>query len=147
MKNTSYFSIFRGSALASRLNRWRHPYSGKIMVTLNDHELKIYFTRRAERALSLLPQAINVELQLYFSCMVKKRVLFHQQTVPFKTDPVTPLLNIAFRSVQSDTCSPEEFAAHYPQKMALDNPALRKMYPRELYIDYIDNHWSGDYII
>jgi hypothetical protein len=147
MKNKSYFSIFRGSALASRLKRWRHPYTGKILVTLNEHDLSIYLTRRAEQALSLLTQAINVEIQLYFSCMVKKRVLFHLQEVPFKTDAVTPQLNIAFRSIQSDSCNPEEFAAHYPQKKSMDNPATRKMYPRELHIDYIDNNWTGDFLI
>ena len=147
MKNTSYFSPFSGSPLATWLNRKLHPYTREIRCSLNQHQLVIKLTQRADQALAELPHTLTIEMQLYFSCMVKKRVLFHTQAVSFETDQVTPQLNIAYRSVQSDTCSPEEFAAQYPQKQVLDNPVTKNRAPSELSVDYIDNKWEGDFLI
>lgn len=114
---------------------------------MNKHELVIKLTQRADQALAKLPHALTIEMQLYFSCMVKKRVLFHTQAIPFESDQVTPQLNIAYRSVQSDTCSPEEFAASHPQKKVLDNPVTNNMAPSELSVDYVENKWKGDFLI
>lgn len=147
MKNKSYFSLFRGSRLATWLSRRLHPYTRTINANLNDHEINILLTKRADEALSRLTNSITIEMQLYFSCMVKKRVLFHMGSVTFPADQINANLNIAFRSVQSDNCDPEEFAAHYPQKKALQNSAINNMTPRELSIDYVDNNWVGNFTI
>lgn len=147
MKNKSYFSLFRGSRLANWLRRQLHPYTRTINCTLNHQTINILLTKRADQALSRLEHNMTIELQLYFSCMLKKRVLFHMQDVGFASEPISPKLNIAFRSVQSDNCNPEEFAAHHPQKKALDNPTINSMMPRELCIDYINNTWVGDFTI
>lgn len=147
MKNKSYFSPFHGSPLASWLHRLLHPYKRTISCILNQNKINILLTKRANQALSRRVSVMTIEMQLYFSCMVKKRVLFHTGSVSFPFEQIIPGLNIAFRSVQSDNCDPEEFAAHFPQKKSLNNSAINNMTPRVLCIDYIDDSWVGDFTI
>ena len=106
----SYFSIDNPLRV---LDRWLNRYRYRQTVQINQRSLEIRWTERAERELDMREQALIVELQLYFSCVVKKRVLFHQR-VDFATTPVDERLEIAFHAVASAVCDPNEFALNHP---------------------------------
>jgi hypothetical protein len=85
-------------------------------------------------------------MQLYFSCVVKKRVLFHDASEMDKFE-VNNKLNIAFRPVQATACSPEEFANNFPIQEEFHSEAANKMLPSMLRLDFINGHWKGDFSI
>ena len=71
--------------------RWRHGMRHVQRVRIGGRWLELRWTRRAERALMQRETPLIVELQLLFSCVVKKRVLFHE-TAGFECVRATPHL-------------------------------------------------------
>lgn len=86
------------------------------------------------------------EMQLYFTCVVKKRVLFHDET-ELTTEPVNERLSITFRAVDSTSCDPEKFAQNYPIRRELESHATMKLSPSLLLIDFRRGKWIGDFNI
>lgn len=129
------------------LDRYFHPAYLQVVVQLNGLPLLVDWTQRADRQLHRQQQPLYVEMQLYFSCVVKKRVLFH----PLPSGEILPwvrvneLLQVAFRPVQAESCDPQAFARHYPVGRVMDSAAARKMHPDTLSLDYRRGDWSGEF--
>jgi hypothetical protein len=126
------------------LDRWLNHCRYRRTVQLEGREVEVRWTRRAERALQASPQPLIVELQLYFSCVVKKRVVFHQQA-DFATTRVNGRLEIAFRPIASRACDPREFALHYPAGKDLSAGPAGRMIPRSVEIDFRRGGWEGQF--
>ena len=137
--SASYFAI--DNPLRS-LDRWIHGYQHHQSARINQREVEVWWTGRAEDALQSSPQALIVELQLYFSCVVKKRVLFHRQ-VEFDTAVVNDKLKLAFRPVASALCDPREFALNHPMGSDLSQGVATRMVPRRVEIDFRQGAWEG----
>lgn len=136
----SYFGIVNPLQI---FDRWLHRYVHSDQVRLNNKELYVEWTDRAQRELDQITNPLIVEMQLYFSCVVKKRVLFHQQ-VDFDTAAVNEQIQLAFRSVESDACSPEVFARDFPEAREL-NAVSGKMMPNRVSIDFKAGVWIGEF--
>jgi hypothetical protein len=126
------------------LDRWLHGYRYRRTVQIDRHPLELRWSARAERELERCRQPLIVELQLYFSCVVKKRVLFHRQ-VDFATTRVDDRLQIAFRPIASAVCDPREFALRYPAGRDLSAGPAARMIPAIAEIDYRDGRWEGQF--
>ena len=137
----SYFSIESPLRL---LDRWLNAYSHHRYVVMGNKNLRVEWTDRASRVLQTRSQPLIIEMQLYFSCVVKKRVLFHDSSKLDVTD-VNNSLKIAFRPIQSAACDPEEFAKNYPVGRVLNSSAATKMIPSRLRIDFRQGHWQGEF--
>jgi len=138
--NNSYFAIGNPLRFIERLTR-RYCHQGR--VRLNDRELLVEWTEPAQQALQNRSQSLNIEMQLYFSCVVKKRVLFGDEAWSGAV-VVNDRINIHFRAVQSAVCSPEDFARDYPEQREL-NHASAKMMPSRLSFDYKSGQWIGEF--
>jgi len=137
----SYFSIDNPLRV---LDRWLNRYRYRQTVQINQRSLEIRWTERAERELDMREQALIVELQLYFSCVVKKRVLFHQRA-GFATTRVDERLEIAFHAVASAVCDPNEFALNHPAGRDLSPGPAARMVQNVVEIDYRAGHWEGQF--
>lgn len=137
----SYFSV--GNPLRL-LDRWLNSYHHYHVVVLGNKNLRVEWTDRANHALQIRSSPLIIEMQLYFSCVVKKRVLFHETSELEVTD-VNSSMKIAFRPIQSAVCDPEEFAENYPLGRVLDSPAATKMIPSRLRIDFQQGQWEGEF--
>lgn len=139
----SYFAI--GNPLSS-LFGWLHPYFYRETVSLNGHELEVNWTRRADKAMQRASQPQLVEMQLYFSCVVQKRVLFHD-----KDDNnyvmVNERLQVCFHPVEAQACDPELFASQHPARRVLNSLSATRMHPRQLRIDYRKGQWQAEFFI
>lgn len=145
MKN-SYFAL---PDPLERLDRWLNPMAFHEQLRLRGEPLRISWTRRAEHQLQRLERPLLAEMQLYFSCVVKKRVLFHEEP-PREELEVIPLngrLQVAFRAVQATSCDPVEFAANYPVQQQFHTAGAQKMLPSSLQIDYKGGRWVGEFTI
>ncbi len=137
----SYFAIQNPVEL---FDRWVNSYCHQSRVQLNGKELLVKWSARADRVLSNKSNPLVVEMQLYFSCVVKKRVLFHDR-VEFETQVVNDHLQIAFRPIEAARCDPEEFARNYPVGRVLDTTAAGKMTPSWIGVDFRQGRWKGEF--
>ncbi len=128
-----------------RFDRWLNRCMYRDSVSINRRKVDIGWTERAERELRRRERPLVVEMQLYFSCVVKKRVLFHEQA-DFDTVAVNDKLRLGFRTVASAVCDPREFAANYPAAQVLSDRRASAMVPRRLEIDFKQGAWQSRFL-
>lgn len=139
----SYFSINNPLEIVSR---WLNPYRYGAVISLNGHELRVSWTTRADMQMHHAAHPLLVEMQLYFSCVVQKRVLFHAEGEQ-EYVTINDRLKVCFRPVQALSCAPEDFARHHPVKQQLSSRAAIRMHPRQLQIDYRKGQWQGEFTL
>lgn len=127
------------------LERKLNAYVFENIATLNGKPVRVIWSKRAQQAMERRQTPVIAEMQLYFSCMVKKRVLFHEQSDELETVTVNDKLRITFRPVQATSCDPVAFAKNFPVKQVLDSEAAVKMFPSVLKVDCKNACWFGEY--
>jgi len=142
----SYFSFTAAYSPFPLLDRWLHPYKNAKVVMIGKFPITIEWTQRAEQQMSLQKTPLIAEMQIYFSCVVKKRVLFHDSS-ELETTTVDDKLAVCFRAVESNSCDPVEFASNFPVKNSFTSTAALKMHPKTLSIDFKHNDWVGEFTI
>ncbi len=143
--NQSYFAL--GDLHPFRLiERLLHPYQPLAEVKLHGHPLQIIGTRRAAKALAHRDLPLTVEMQLFFSCVVKKRVIFHEEESD-TGESANEKLSVDFRAVEALACDPVAFAENYPERRELTSIAAAKMHPSTLSIDFRQGRWYGSFTI
>lgn len=127
-------------------NRIFHPFKYIEQTKINGHHFVIRYTKRAEKALQKRTHQLIIEMQIYFSCVVQKRVLFHD-TYEYDMTIVNDKISIALRVVESDACDPAFFANNHPEKRELETSGAKKMKAKELILDYKNGNWAGAFKI
>lgn len=123
-----------------------NPYKYSDECELRGKTIRIRYTEKAKQALAASTSPLIIEMQIYFSCMVQKRVLFHRDYAHEKV-VVNDKLAIALRIVQSDVCDPVVYAASHPEKRELKNKKANKMTIKEVIFDYQKAGWIGNFKI
>lgn len=115
-------------------------------VTINGKSVEVGWTRSAHQALATRTRPLVVELELYFSCLVKKFVHFHDDVSGRATVPVNDKLSLYFRSVTSTACTMEvaERLGRQPE-IEIDTAAARRLAPKRVVLDYRDRQWHGEF--
>ncbi len=144
MTSHTMFSLGNAVRPLVLLDRWLHPYRHQANVDMHGHTVMLRWTSRANDTLLARTQPLVVEAQLYFSCVIKKRVLFHE-TAAANDVPVVSPLNFRFRLVQASSCDPVEFARHYPEQQQLQPDAATNIRPRRVCLDHIRGQWVGEF--
>lgn len=111
-------------------------------ITLHDKSLEIRLTRAAQKALDLRETTLVAEMELLFSCLLRKRVHFGESTE--QSTPVNDRLAVRFKPIMTRRCSVAEGGAHPPsESFPLENP--RPYVPNWLSIDYRGGEWVGNF--
>jgi len=131
------------SGYVSRIFR-AYKYSDE--ATVNGARFVIRYTRRARNALEKRKNRLIIEMQIYFSCVVQKRVIFHD-TFKYNATPINEKISVALRVVESTSCDPDYFANNHPVRREFTSDGARKMKARELRIDFKKNNWTGEFKI
>ena len=136
-----YFSIKNPLHI---FDRWLNPFHHKEDIDIRGKKMAIFYSKRAEKALLKRNTPLIAELQLYFTCVVQKRVLFHEAS-QLETIPTSSNLSINYHTVQSNACEPVEFAEKHPVKKELNSKGAQSMRPSCFKIDLKDGEWIGDF--
>lgn len=136
-----YFSIKNPLQI---IDRWLNPYHHKDSVDIRGKTMDIFYSKRAEQALLKRDTSLIAELQLYFTCVVQKRVVFHEHS-NLETISAKPNLEIAYHTVQSNACDPVEFAEKHPVKKELNSKGAQSMRPSLFKVDFRNGTWIGDF--
>lgn len=115
-------------------------------VTINGKPVEVGWTRSAHQALAMRARPLVVELELYFSCLVKKFVHFHDDATGRPTVKVADKLCLYFRSVTSTACTMDvaERLGRQPE-IEIDTAAVRRLAPKRVRLDYRDRQWHGEF--
>lgn len=123
---------------------WRRRHGAQVRV--NGRPVDVEWSAGAQAALERREFALTVELELYFSCLVKKFVHFHELAPALESIAVTERLRVAFRPVTSTACSMDmaERLGRQPE-LDLDGPIAGKLAPKRVWIDHRRGRWQGEY--
>ena len=115
-------------------------------VVINGRNVSVEWTGAAARELARRSRPLVVELELYFSCLVKKFVHFHDDAGDRETVAASGKLHLYFRPVTSTACSFEvaERLGRQPE-MELHNAAVSRIAPKKVDIDFTGGVWQGRY--
>jgi hypothetical protein len=145
MYESELLNLSVGDCIAdSRLSA--HAYSGK--VAIQGKSVNIDVTRQAVKAASEHHYPILIEVELYFSCLVRKQVRFRTLIQPeqISTDfaGVLPGLFASFRAVCTRECKVADVAGKPPvETMPVKKPG--QFVPDWIKVDFHAGQWIGEY--
>ena len=115
-------------------------------VTLNGQPVTVEWSRAAARALVERSRPLVLELELLFSCLVKKTVSFSDAVREGRPVTVTGDLQLCFRAVTATACTMElaERLGRQPVT-AIDTPAAHKLAPRRVWLDRVRGAWQAEF--
>lgn len=111
-------------------------------VSVNGKPMTVVWTRAAAQKLAERSRPLVIELELYFSCLVKKFVHFHDEAPGRATTRVTDKLHLYFRAVTSTACTMDvaEALGRQPE-IELDSDAVRRLAPKRVALDFDKRRW------
>lgn len=117
-------------------------------VQINGRRVTVEWSCAAARELARRTRPLVVELELYFSCLVKKFVHFHETAQGRETVAAGDKLALYFRPVTSTACSFEvaDRLGRQPE-IEIDAPNVRKVAPKRVTIDFVRGGWKGQFWI
>jgi hypothetical protein len=131
----------------------------KKILTFHSKDIDIQLSAAAEKQSKSLASTLVIEIQIYFSCLLGKRLAFYSydnidNTYPLDKETFTEILsdsqtvteniNLRFNTVMTKSCSVSEQTGPPPVtdfKIANQRPYV----PNWLTIDYENGIWSGKY--
>lgn len=124
--------------------RWRRRHNSQ--VRLHGKAVVVEWSAAAQAELERRAGPLTVELELYFSCLVKKFVHFHESVPARETVAVTEHLRLLFRPVTSTACSMDvaERLDRQPE-VDLEGPIASKLAPRRVWIDHRGGGWQAEF--
>jgi len=113
-------------------------------IEIDGKPVQVSTSKEADMILSHRSLALNVEMELYFSCLLCKKVRFlanKSESTP--SVPINDKLSVSFRPVTLRECSPEDAE----ERPIADFPIVKKKpyIPKWLHIDFRFGHWFGEF--
>lgn len=113
-------------------------------VEILNKPVQVEWSKAAEKALSVLSKPLSVEMELYFSCLIRKKVRFGDKAHSREFVPVNERLGVAFRPVMTKACKIDRENQEAPlSDFPIKNPAA--FVPHWLKIDYRHGAWEGEF--
>jgi hypothetical protein len=111
-------------------------------VTLHDKSLEVQLTTAAQKALAQRDRPLVAEMELLFSCLLRKRVYFGDAAE--LSTPVNDCLAVRFRPIMTRHCTVAGGGEAPPSDdFPIANP--RPYVPNWLIIDYRRGEWVGNF--
>lgn len=116
------------------------------IVEIMGKRLLVEWSNSADQQLSTLTEPLAVEMELYFSCLIRKMVRFGRDAQVTKFSTVSPHLKVGFRPIMTKACNVNDFEVEPPVE---DFPIVKPeaFVPKRLTIDFKNGEWSGDFFL
>ena len=113
-------------------------------ITIDNRAVNIHLSKRAEKALAKRDSALFVEMELYFSCLIRKQVLFHDVKRQENSIVVDDKLSVSFHPVVTASCQIKD-AEEEPAKSDFEMKKRDCFVPKWLKLDYKKGAWLGEF--
>jgi hypothetical protein len=106
----------------------------------------VEWSASADKELHDLAEPLLVEMELYFSCLIRKAVRFGRDAHAAEFSSASPHLKVGFRPIMTKACNVKDFEVEPPVE---DFPIVRPeaFVPKRLTIDYKKGKWIGDFFL
>ncbi len=112
-------------------------------VELKGKLISVTVSEAAQRRLRKMTIPLLVEVELYFSCLIKKICYFRETEDVENCARVMDGLFIHFRASMTSKCSIIEFDKSRTADFPIVNP--KPYIPKWVNIDYVGNEWVGEF--
>lgn len=115
-------------------------------VEILGKKILVEWSASADKALNLMAAPLLVEMELYFSCLIRKAVRFGSGASTRFSVPVTSKLHLSFRPVVTKQCKVSEIGDD--EEPPVDDFQLTKpeaFVPKKLNIDFKRGKWVGEF--
>lgn len=102
-------------------------------------------SKAAEKQLENIEAPLCVEMELYFSCLIRKRVVIREKIECDFSVIVSDKLEIGFRPVMTKSCSIESCDGESPPLSDFPIVKPESYIPHWLKIDYKKKKWAGEF--
>lgn len=116
----------------------------KTTLVLDGKPLALTLSSAAERALHKRTTPLLAEMELYFSCLIRLKVRFHDASDTRQGIPINDLLQVSFHPVMTASCG-NDYAGDEPPLTDFPIQKPRAFIPRWLRIDYRHGRWQGEF--
>ncbi|MDH5423594.1 MAG: hypothetical protein OEY29_01200 [Gammaproteobacteria bacterium] len=113
-------------------------------IQIENKPLQIRLSQSAERALQQRESGLFVEMELYFSCLIRKQVLFHEVQRQSDSVAVNDKLSVSFHPVVTSSCMVSAADAE-PAKSDFEIQRRECFIPKWLSIDFSKGNWLGEF--
>lgn len=113
-------------------------------ITIDNRPVKVHLSKRAEKALLRRDKPLFVEMELYFSCLIRKQVLFHDVQRQDNSVVVDDKLSVSFHPVMTSSCMISEADAE-PAKSDFEMQRRDCFVPKWLKLDFKKGAWLGEF--
>ena len=113
-------------------------------IVIQDKPVRVRLSRSAQKALDKRSSSLYVEMELYFSCLIRKQVLFHEEQRQPDSVAVNNKLSVSFHPVMTVSCMIKE-ADSEPAKTDFEIQRRECFVPKWLTIDYKKKSWLGEF--
>jgi hypothetical protein len=115
-------------------------------VEILGKEVQVEWSAAADHAMAMLTSPLLVEMELYFSCLIRKMVRFNRNQSLRYAVSVTPFLKIGFRPVMTKICSVSAVENEPPlEDFLITKPEA--FVPKKLHIDFKRGQWVGEFFM
>jgi hypothetical protein len=107
--------------------------------------LRVRISCRAAQRRRRREVLLYLEMELYFSCLLRKQVNVREQPDGIEAHPVNDRLQVCFRPVVTKSCAISECPPGKPP--VTDMPVVRpeRYFPHWLKLDYRAGRWLADF--
>lgn len=112
-------------------------------IEIQGKAVAVSLSKAAEKALAMRDKTLIAEMELYFSCLIRKQVRF-KENVEGNLVNVTEQLAVRFRPVMTKTCGIDYEGDEPPlEDFPIEKPEA--FVPHWLKIDFKNNEWMGEF--
>lgn len=106
----------------------------------------VEWSASADKKLRELAEPLLVEMELYFSCLIRKAVRFGRDAQAGNFVLAAPQLRVGFRPVMTKVCRVSDVDGEPPLE---DFPIVKPeaFVPKRLTIDYRGGKWVGEFFL
>ncbi|NOQ87500.1 MAG: hypothetical protein GQ550_01120 [Gammaproteobacteria bacterium] len=118
-------------------------------VEMLGKQIQVEISAHAERQLNNRKAPLFVEMELYFSCLLRKEIRI-RETLREKLDEefsvqLSEFLHISFRPVMTKSCSVSSCAGDKPPLSDFPIEKPQSYIPKWLKLDFKKGEWCGDF--
>ena len=113
-------------------------------IKIDGRTINVELSNTAMNSLNLRTSILFAEMELYFSCLVRKKVRFHERGQESDHVMVNDTLAVRFRPVMTESCRIGDFDDEPPvTDFPIANPTA--FIPHWLRIDYRNGGWQSEF--
>ena len=117
-----------------------------VQTHLEGKPLTVHFSKKAEKEMNDNAAPLYIGMELYFSCLIRKRVRFKREIPPVPTACIQDNLHVFFRPVQSKSCNILDLqGANSPELIDLEIKKRQAIIPKHLHLDFKKGQWKGEF--